>query len=96
MIEYLTKEDLKEAGIVSPEGQSDEFIRHINVALGERIGAEIESSLTDEEVEEMLEVQNAGDEDALQAWIASHVPELVEIVQDEIEGILSELESPLE
>jgi hypothetical protein len=91
MIEYLTKEDLKEAGVTSPEGLSDEFIRHINISLAERIDAEITSVLTDEEADEMLEVQASGDEAALQAWLAEHVPELIEIVQDEIEILLDEL-----
>lgn len=91
MIEYLTKEDLKEAGITTPEGQADEFVRHVNISLDERIGAEIASSLSNKEVDEMHKVQEAGDEAVLQAWISEHVPDLIEIVQDEIEALLDEL-----
>ncbi|MGV9002352.1 MAG: DUF5663 domain-containing protein [Candidatus Saccharimonadaceae bacterium] len=91
MIEYLTKQDLEEAGVVVPDGKVSEFLQHANESLAERIEAEVANSLSEEEAEEMLEVQETGDDDALQAWIAVHVPELIEIVQDEIDILLDEL-----
>ncbi len=91
MNDYITKEDLDVAGINLPDEQVAEFLQHANATLSERIGLEITESLTDEEVEEMVEVQQAGDDKALQVWLIEHVPELAEIVQDEIDILLGEL-----
>lgn len=91
MIEYITKQDLEEAGVVVPDGKVEEFLKHANQSLAERIDAEVVNSLSEEEANEMIEIQDSGDDDALQAWTALHVPELIEIVQDEIDILLDEL-----
>lgn len=91
MNQYITTEDLEVAGITLPETEAEAFLEHANQTLEERIGAEITESLTDEEVTEMVEVQKAGDEPALQTWLIQHIPDLKEIVEDEIDILLGEL-----
>ncbi len=90
-MEYITREDLTTLGIELPEEQIAEFLQHANDTLAERIGAEITESLTDEEVSQMIEVQELGDETALQAWLIEKVPELKEIVQDEVDIFIAEI-----
>ncbi len=90
-MEYITREDLTTLGIELPEEQVAEFLQHANDTLAERVGAEITESLTDEEIEEMVAVQEAGDDTALQAWLIEHVPELKEIVQDEVDIFVAEI-----
>ena len=90
-MEYITREDLTTLGIELPEEQIAEFLQHANDTLAERIGAEITESLTDEEVSQMIEVQESGDETALQAWLIEKVPELKEIVQDEVDIFIAEI-----
>lgn len=90
-MEYITRENLTELNITLPEDQIDDFLQHANDTLAERVGAEITESLTDEQVEQMVEVQEAGDETALQAWLIQNVPELKEIVQDEIDIFVAEI-----
>ena len=90
-MEYITREDLTTLGIELPEEQVAEFLQHANDTLAERIGAEITESLTDEEIEQMIEVQESGDDKALQAWLIEHVPELKEIVQDEVDIFVAEI-----
>ena len=90
-MEYITREDLTTLGIELPEEQVAEFLQHANDTLAERVGAEITESLTDEEIEQMIEVQESGDDKALQAWLIEHVPELKEIVQDEVDIFVAEI-----
>ena len=90
-MEYITREDLTTLGIELPEEQIAEFLQHANDTLAERIGAEITESLTDEAVSQMIEVQELGDETALQAWLIEKVPELKEIVQDEVDIFIAEI-----
>ena len=90
-MEYIPREDLTTLGIELPEEQIAEFLQHANDTLAERIGAEITESLTDEAVSQMIEVQELGDETALQAWLIEKVPELKEIVQDEVDIFIAEI-----
>jgi|GEM_PF-194108 len=91
MQDYITRDIIEAAGITLAEDQVEDFLAHTNATLAERIGAEITESLTDEEVDEMLAVQESGDTNALQGWLVEHIPELGEIVQDEIDILLGEL-----
>ena len=89
--DLITQEDIEAVGVTLPEDQLAAFLEHANTTLNERVGAEITDSLTDEEVDEMVTVQEAGDERALQDWLITHVPELAEIVQDEKDIFLGEV-----
>ena len=88
---YITEEMLNELGI-DLEGQDKiAFLAHINEKLEEEIGAEITESLDDEQLKELLELQDSGDEEAVEKWLEEHVPELPEIVQDNTAILLGEL-----
>jgi hypothetical protein len=91
---YIKKEILDAVGIVLPKLPVDEetaFIEHLNDTLRQRIGGEISASLGDEELDAMLEIEASGDDAKLQAWLKQNVPELNQIVQDEIDIMLGEL-----
>lgn len=91
MTQYITQQDLDAASIIIAEDEVEAYLTQANQTLAERIGAEITDSLTDEEIDEMVRVQEAGDPSALQSWLIAHVPELSEIVQDEVDILLGEL-----
>ena len=91
MTQYITQQDLDAASIIVAEDEVEAYLAQANQTLAERIGAEITDSLTDEEIDEMVGVQEAGDTAALQAWLIANVPELGEIVQDEVDILLGEL-----
>ncbi len=91
MTQYITQQDLDAASIIVAEDEVEAYLAQANQTLAERIGAEITDSLTDEEIDEMVGVQEAGDAAALQAWLIANVPELGEIVQDEVDILLGEL-----
>jgi hypothetical protein len=89
--QYITRELLDELGIALPAGEEDLFLEHLNEQLSERIGTEIASSLADDKLEEMLNLQQSGDSDKLGEWLQANVPELQQIAEDEVDILLGEL-----
>lgn len=87
----ITKELLEEAGIDLLDQDTVSLLDHLNATLEERVGAEITNSLTDEELEELAELQENGSDEALTNWVEQHVPDLQQIAQDEIDILLAEL-----
>lgn len=87
----ITLEDLQSAGINIPPEQAEATLSKINDDLNERIGVEITEALTDEQLDEMMRIQQSGDQDALANWMSANIPELSEIVSDERDILLGEL-----
>lgn len=88
---YITKEALLALGINLGDQDIDSLLTHLNETVEERIGAEITESLSDEQLQELIDIQdNATDED-VGNWIAEHVPDYKEIVQDNIDIVIGEL-----
>lgn len=83
---------LSELGIELGES-SDEFLQHINDQLDERVGAALLELLDDTEAEEFMSISEKGDDDATEAWIAAHIPDYADVVQDEVDILLGELAS---
>ncbi len=87
----ITKDLLAAAGVeVKPEDE-ESFIEHVNDTLQERVGAEVVESLDDEQLDQLATLQEADDQDAIQTWMAENVPELEDIVKDEVDILLGEL-----
>lgn len=91
MTQFITQQDLDAVSITVAEDEVEAYLAEANRTLADRIGAEITDSLTDEEIDEMVRIQEAGDPASLQAWLIANVPELNEIVQDEVDILLGEL-----
>ena len=91
MTQFITQQDLDAVSITVAEDEVEAYLAGANRTLADRIGAEITDSLTDEEIDEMVRIQEAGDPASLQAWLIANVPELNEIVQDEVDILLGEL-----
>jgi hypothetical protein len=91
MQQSITKELLEQLGVTLPATNEDALLIKLNELLEERIGAEIASSLSDEQLAEMSAIQDGGDDEALEAWISSNVPELQDIAQDEFDILLDEV-----
>lgn len=87
----ITKELLDEAGIDLKDQDVDALLAHLNQALEERVGTEITESLDDKQLEELLAVQENGNDEEVGSWLDKNVPELQEITQDEIDILLGEL-----
>ena len=82
---------LAEAGIKIPEDQVADLLDHLNAELEERIGEEITNSLDDDKLEELVELQKTADDEAVSKWLEANVPELGDIIQDEIDILIGEI-----
>lgn len=88
----ITKHLLESLDIEINYGDSEEaYICKLNEILQERIGAEITRSLNDKQLKELIDLQSGGDDLALQAWLVNNVPELKDIVDDEVDILLGQI-----
>lgn len=91
MTPFITKALLDSAGIsVKPEDEAT-LLDHLNTTLQERVGLEITDSLDDEQLEALATLQENGGAEAVQQWLTDNVPELGDIVKDEIDILLGEI-----
>ncbi|MNR13625.1 hypothetical protein D3C85_1300380 [compost metagenome] len=88
---FITKALLSSVGISLDASEEEKLLAHLNETLEERVGVEITDSLDDAQLEELVTLQENGDDEATQAWMTTNVPELNEIVKDEIDILLSEI-----
>lgn len=87
----ITKEVLEEAGIDLNDQDVASLLEHLNATLEERVGAEVTNSLSDEQLEALVELQENGSDEEVAAWMETNVPELQAIAQDEIDILIGEL-----
>ena len=91
MDQYITKETLQ-AFNINLEGQDKEtLLEHLNDTLQERVGTEIAAMLDDDKLQELLETQKTATDEQMGTWLTQNVPELQQIVQDEINILMGEL-----
>lgn len=82
MQQYVTREMLADLGLSEI---TDEQLAELNTKIEEEIGVEIAESLEDDQLKELMEMENSASEEDLGKWIAEHVPDYKEIVQDNID-----------
>jgi hypothetical protein len=87
----ITRDILNQAGINLDGKDIDALLTHLNQTLEERVGTEITASLSDEQLNELLDLQEKGDDEAVADWLQANVEELDQIAQDEIDILLGEL-----
>jgi hypothetical protein len=90
MDDLITPEMLAQTGIVIADGQVAEYLKLLNDQLTDRVGQAILDVLTDDQIDDLAEVQGSADDEALSAWLAENVKELDDIIQDEIDILLGE------
>lgn len=88
---YITKDALLALGINLDDQDIDSLLAHLNDTVEERIGAEITESLSDEQLQELIDLQDNATDEEVGDWIAKHVPDYKEIVQDNIDIVIGEL-----
>src|SRR5664279_1457550 len=87
----ITKEHIDSVGITLDDQASAVLLTHLNDTLQERVGAEITESLDDEQLQQLLDIREKGDDQATAVWLQANVPELQTIIQDEIDILLGEV-----
>lgn len=91
MTPIITKDILATVGIQVNPAEEEALLDHLNATLQERVGTEITSSLNDEQLDALAGLQETDDGQAVQQWLVANVPELNDIVKDEIDILLGEI-----
>ena len=86
----LPKDFLRSIGIELDDATYAVFAEHFEETLSQRIIDEIIDELDDAQLEQFNQLQNA-DSAQLWRWIQTNVPELPEIIQEEVDILLGEL-----
>lgn len=87
----ITEDMLTELGIEVTEQEKTTLLTHANDTLQERIGEEITEYLDDEQLKEFLALQESTSDEEVGTWLAERVPNLQDIVSDNLEIVLGEL-----
>lgn len=66
-------------------------MKDLEQQLHERVGAALLELLDDEEAKEFIALSEAGDDDATESWINTHIPDYEDVVQDEVDILLGEI-----
>jgi hypothetical protein len=86
----LTPTLLENLGINLSEEHYQALAEHFETTLNERVINEIVLELSPEQAEQLATLQQAGDEEVL-AWLKTNVPDVAEIVTDEVDILLGEI-----
>lgn len=86
----LTKEIVEQLGVHLTEDEYTSLAEHFESTLDERVINEIVLTLTPEQAKVLSTLQQSSDDDLL-AWLQANVPDLSDIVADEIDILLGEL-----
>jgi hypothetical protein len=90
--DYITEETLQDFGVAIGDQDMESLLDHLNETLQERIGTEVAALLDETRLDQLLSLQESGaDDKQIGAWLQQNVPELKEIVQDEIDILMGEL-----
>lgn len=89
--QYITKETVLGLGIDLGDQDIDALLTHLNETLEERIGTEITDSLDDNQLQELLKIQESANDEEIGKWLETNVPDMKQIVQDEIDILLGEI-----
>lgn len=85
----LPKDFLQSIGIDMDDATYQVFAEHFDETLSQRIIDEIIDTLDETQIAEFNQLQNSGDQ--LWQWVQANVPELGEIIQQEVDILLGEL-----
>lgn len=86
----LTQQFLGDLGIQLDEQAYAAFNEHFEETLSERIVESVVELLDERQVQELVSTRDLGDEQ-LQTWLQTNVPDLKEIIEDEVYILIGEL-----
>lgn len=86
----LTKEFLSNLGVELEEESHQSLSGHFETTLQDRVINEIIAELTPEQAEQLAHMVEANDA-AIHDWLIQNVPDLGEIVSDEVDILLGEV-----
>lgn len=81
---------LASTGIDIPDNQVVPLLDYMNNVLEERIGQTVVELLDDDQLQQLAELEETGPEDDVQEWLAIHIPDLPDLIENEVEILLGE------
>lgn len=81
---------LASTGIDVPDSQVTPLLDYMNEVLEERIGEAVVDSLDDTQLEHLANLQETATDEEVQSWINDTVPNLTDMIQEEVDIILGE------
>lgn len=89
--QYITQSTLETLGIDLTGEDIDALLDDLNETLQERVGTEIAQSLKEEQLKELAELQESATETEIGTWLQKNVPEMQQIIQNEIDILIGEI-----
>ncbi len=86
----LDKTFLTDLGIILTDEDYQALAKHFETTLHERVINEIIEELNPDQAEELATLQNS-DDATVQQWLQANVPDLADIVSDEVDILLGEI-----
>lgn len=89
--QFITQSTLEALGIDLTGQDVEALLTHLNDTLQQRVGTEITETLNEEQLKTLLDMQENASEEELGSWLETAVPDMQQIVQDEIDILIGEL-----
>jgi hypothetical protein len=89
--QYITQSTLETLGIDLSDQDIDALLEDLNETLQERVGTEITQSLNEDQLKELVDIQESASEEEMGAWLEKNVPDMKQIVQNEIDILIGEI-----
>ncbi len=88
---YITQSTLEALGFDLTGEDVEALLDHLNETLQERVGIEIAESLDEDQLKTLADMQENASEQELGEWLEKHIPNMHEIVQNEIDILIGEI-----
>lgn len=82
MENYITTDELRNLEVTGDDKELEKLANELNEKVAELVGEEIISSLTPDDVDVLANMQDKASEEEIAKWIAEHVPDYQEMIED--------------
>lgn len=89
--QYITQSTLETLGIDLTGEDVDALLDDLNETLQERVGTEITQSLNEDQLKKLVELQESASETEIGEWLQKNVPDMQQIIQNEIDILIGEI-----
>ncbi len=86
----ITKQFLSDIGVTMSDEDAASLEEHFETTLHDRVVEEVVAGMTPDQTEELMRLRSS-DDDTLYDWLRQTVPDMADIVTDEIDILLGEI-----